>query len=1013
MSGLDAASAGAAPGGGRPSGPASALGSHASPAPDGPGAVRAVRRPAEAASVGDVGAVPRAEAPGGAPTGGISGRAAEGGRSGPTPVARGSDAAAPVAGSGGVPTGGDLGPVPASAGATRRPADGIVSGRAPAGERSGGIPAARGSDGAVTGRASGDDPVVGTPAEPGVGSPGVAPPVAHSALVAEAVLATPEVPAAADRDAQPPRGGSAPAAAGGPARPSRSVLLARAYLSRVAEPPSPALARLVDVLGAEEAAARVRRGAVEESVAVETRARRTVDRAEADLAAAAAAGARLLVPEDPAWPGWALAGLGAVGGSAAPPLALWLRGPAALDELADRSVAIVGARAATGYGLHVAGDLAAGAVGRGFAVVSGAALGIDGAAHRGALGAGGLTVAVLACGIDRAYPLAHEALLARIAASGLVVSEHPPGAVPARHRFLVRNRIIAALACGTVVVEAGLRSGARSTAAEARALGRPVMAVPGPVTSGRSAGCHRLIQEGAQLVTDVEEVLESAGRIGIDLATAPRPAPGRPTDALAATAALVHDALPAHAARGPEWLAMEAAVPVAAVRTALVELERHGLAVRTAATGGVAGRLNGPAVSQKGVAVLDRGGRPSDRRWMSEPTPAPVPEPMAAPVSEPAPAPVPEPTPAPVSEPATRGAAVSRSVPADPARPDPARPDPARPDPARPDPARPDPARPDPARPDPARPDPAGADRAGPEPAPAVAVVLEDFVRHLALERGRSPHTVRAYRSDLMPLLTGVDSVRDLDLATLRRWLAAAHAAGAARSTLARRAAAARTFTAWAHRAGHLESDPGARLASPRPRAVLPHIPDAGQAAAVLDASTSGAEEGDPVALRDLLVVELLYATGMRVGELCRVDVDDVDRSRHAMRVLGKGDRERTVVYGRPAALVLDRWLAAGRPRLARVGSPPALLLGERGGRLDQRTARRVVHRAVSAVPGVPDIGPHGLRHAAATHMLEGGADLRYVQELLGHAKLATTQLYTHVTIERLKVVHAQAHPRA
>jgi integrase/recombinase XerC len=178
-------------------------------------------------------------------------------------------------------------------------------------------------------------------------------------------------------------------------------------------------------------------------------------------------------------------------------------------------------------------------------------------------------------------------------------------------------------------------------------------------------------------------------------------------------------------------------------------------------------------------------------------------------------------------------------------------------------------------------------------------------------------------------------------------------------------------------------------------------------------AAGSGAAQDDPVALRDLLVLELLYATGVRVAELCSLDLDCVDADRRALRVVGKGDRERTVVYGVPAAAALRRWLATGRPALVRSGSPAALLLGSRGGRLDPRVARTIVHRALTAVPGAPDIGPHGLRHAAATHMLEGGADLRYVQELLGHAKLATTQLYTHVTVERLKVVHEQAHPRA
>lgn len=294
-----------------------------------------------------------------------------------------------------------------------------------------------------------------------------------------------------------------------------------------------------------------------------------------------------------------------------------------------------------------------------------------------------------------------------------------------------------------------------------------------------------------------------------------------------------------------------------------------------------------------------------------------------------------------------------------------------------------------------------------------VAADLAAFLQHLELERGRSRHTVRAYAGDLRGLLTQIGAVTEVDLPLLRRWLAAGHASGVSRTTLARRAAAARTFTAWARRTGRIEVDPGPRLQSPRARPALPVVLDEGQAAEVLEAAHSGAAEGDPVALRDQLVVELLYATGVRVGELCGIDLDDVDADRRAVRVVGKGDKERMVVFGVPAAAALSRWLAEGRPALATAGSPPALLLGARGGRLDPRIARTVVHQASTAVPGVPDVGPHGLRHTAATHLLEGGADLRYVQELLGHAKLSTTQLYTHVTVERLKVVHEQAHPRA
>lgn len=297
-------------------------------------------------------------------------------------------------------------------------------------------------------------------------------------------------------------------------------------------------------------------------------------------------------------------------------------------------------------------------------------------------------------------------------------------------------------------------------------------------------------------------------------------------------------------------------------------------------------------------------------------------------------------------------------------------------------------------------------------PSDAVAA-LAGFLRHLDRERGRSAHTLRAYAGDLASLLATVPSLAALDLPALRRWLAGQHSAGASRATLARRAAAARSFTAWAHRTGLLATDAGARLSSPRPRPGLPSVLDGHQARAVLDAACAGAAQGDPVAVRDLVALELLYGTGIRVGELCGLDVDDVDRRRRTARVTGKGARDRTVPFGVPAARALDRWLPEGRRALATAASPPALLLGARGGRLDQRVVRAMVRDAVGAVPGTPGTGPHGLRHAAATHMLEGGADLRFVQELLGHAQLATTQVYTHVTVERLRAVHAQAHPRA
>ncbi|MGE2730583.1 tyrosine recombinase XerC [Mycolicibacterium vaccae] len=297
--------------------------------------------------------------------------------------------------------------------------------------------------------------------------------------------------------------------------------------------------------------------------------------------------------------------------------------------------------------------------------------------------------------------------------------------------------------------------------------------------------------------------------------------------------------------------------------------------------------------------------------------------------------------------------------------------------------------------------------------------VLDEFDQYLALQRGRSEHTRRAYRGDLRALLEFVEErspgagLQGLTLPLLRSWLATQAAAGAARSTLARRTSAVKTFTTWAVRRGLLREDPAVRLQMPKARRTLPAVLRQDQALDALDAAKSGAQQNDPLALRDRLIVELLYATGIRVSELCGLDIDDVDTSRRLLRVLGKGNKQRTVPYGEPADAALSAWLRDGRPHLVTDRSGPALLLGARGNRLDPRQARTVVHQTVSAVDGAPDIGPHGLRHSAATHLLEGGADLRVVQELLGHSSLATTQLYTHVSVARLRAVHDQSHPRA
>ncbi|HEY8455525.1 MAG TPA: tyrosine recombinase XerC [Actinopolymorphaceae bacterium] len=309
---------------------------------------------------------------------------------------------------------------------------------------------------------------------------------------------------------------------------------------------------------------------------------------------------------------------------------------------------------------------------------------------------------------------------------------------------------------------------------------------------------------------------------------------------------------------------------------------------------------------------------------------------------------------------------------------------------------------------------------------PDELTLLAEFERHLVAERGMSMHTVRAYLGDVRSLLEYLNESRvtaepgqaespieRLTVQDLRGWLASLQAEGVARTTLARRAAGIRTFTAWAHRRGLLPVDPGATLATPKPHRKLPAVLRQHEVARLLEVAAMASDDGSAVGCRDRAILELLYATGIRVGELVALDVDDVDHSRRVVRVLGKGGKERSVPYGVPAANALADYLARGRPALVRAGSGPALFLGVRGGRLDQRAVRRLVHARLADVPDAPDVGPHGLRHTAATHLLEGGADLRSVQELLGHATLATTQIYTHVSTERLRRVYAQAHPRA
>jgi integrase/recombinase XerC len=354
--------------------------------------------------------------------------------------------------------------------------------------------------------------------------------------------------------------------------------------------------------------------------------------------------------------------------------------------------------------------------------------------------------------------------------------------------------------------------------------------------------------------------------------------------------------------------------------------------------------------------------------------------------------------------------------------------------------------------------------------------LVGEFVRHLRAERSRSEHTIRAYASDVTHLgrhlvaraggrgstedgskeddpggqaaaehgsadipsaghqaaadnsiddpidddsgtsLAGLETLDDVlataTLADLRSWLSAQSQDGAARATIARRAAAARTFYRWATRTGRVAADPSLRLVAPRRGGRLPAVLRQAEATKLLDIAAVAADDEDPIHIRNRAILELLYASGIRVGELVAIDVDDLDLGTDVVRVTGKGAKERVVPFGIPARRALEAWLTA-RPRVATAPTGAALFLGRRGKRVDPRQVREVVHALLAHLPDAPDLGPHGLRHSAATHLLEGGADLRVVQELLGHASLATTQLYTHVSVDRLRRSYEQAHPRA
>lgn len=297
--------------------------------------------------------------------------------------------------------------------------------------------------------------------------------------------------------------------------------------------------------------------------------------------------------------------------------------------------------------------------------------------------------------------------------------------------------------------------------------------------------------------------------------------------------------------------------------------------------------------------------------------------------------------------------------------------------------------------------------------------LAHSYSEHLTAERNLSENSIRAYLADLESLVQhlnqlGITEFSALTIGHIRSWLANLQTKGAARSSITRRVVSIRAFTYWAAKNGWIPSDIGGDLVAPKPQRHLPEVLDIESARLALEAlEVRAAEEGSAEAIRDLAIVEVLYGSGIRVSELTGLDLGDVDRERMTIRVIGKGNKERVVPIGAPALRALDRWITVGRSQLFSDVSGAALFLGSRGKRIDQRVVRSIVYQSMSALGTNQKLGPHGLRHSAATHLLEGGADLRTVQELLGHSSLATTQIYTHVSQERIKKAYEQAHPRA
>lgn len=299
---------------------------------------------------------------------------------------------------------------------------------------------------------------------------------------------------------------------------------------------------------------------------------------------------------------------------------------------------------------------------------------------------------------------------------------------------------------------------------------------------------------------------------------------------------------------------------------------------------------------------------------------------------------------------------------------------------------------------------------------PALENLLQDFADFLLKTSGRSQHTVRAYVSDVERLFIVMaendgHEISDLTLSILRIWLASEFETHSP-ATTARRVAAVRAFTAWAVKTKKLASDVGLMLVPPKTKKSLPNYLTTDQVTEVLNVASISSDDDSPIGIRNLAILEILYATGIRVSELVGLDVSDVNFNENTLVVTGKGNKQRTVPFGLPARDAMQRWLEIGRPNMLKESSN-SVFLGVRGKRIDQRVVREMIYEVLGHLSDAPLMGPHGLRHTAATHLVEGGADLRTVQELLGHASLATTQVYTHVSAARLKSAYRQAHPRA